>query len=125
MFLDAMNHCGLEFGFLDPGVMYSFVLQHPENRIVIPIISPKIYLVAAYKIYKNAGPTFIKCINIQPHFYKIYKCVGANDANHSCFWCWAFIKFINFTNMRFHFYKFYKYEVSLLQKWNPYDPPYL
>lgn len=53
MFLDAMNHCGLEFGFLDPGVMYSFVLQHPENRIVIPIISPKIYLAAAYKIYKH------------------------------------------------------------------------
>ena len=33
--------------------MYSFVLQHPENRIVIPIISPKIYLAAAYKIYKH------------------------------------------------------------------------
>ena len=51
MFLDAMNYGGLEFSFLDPGVMYSFVLQHPENRIVIPIITPNIYLAAAYKIY--------------------------------------------------------------------------
>tara|TARA_Y100000591_G_C21854102_1_gene713768 strand:- start:1476 stop:2648 length:1173 start_codon:yes stop_codon:yes gene_type:complete len=55
MFLDAMNYCGLEFGILDPGIMYSFVLQHPENRIVIPIISPKIYLIAAYKINNIKG----------------------------------------------------------------------
>ena len=53
MFLDAMNHCGLEFSHLNKKYIYSFVLQHPENRIVIPIISPKIYLAAVYKIYKH------------------------------------------------------------------------
>ena len=53
MFLDAMNSCGLEFSDFDKNIVYSFVLQHPENRIVIPIIKPDIYLVAAYKINQD------------------------------------------------------------------------
>ena len=50
MFLDAMNHCGLEFQHLDKNFIYSFVLQHPENRIVIPIITPTIQLAVVYKV---------------------------------------------------------------------------
>lgn len=50
MFLDAMNYCGLEFQYLDKKFIYSFVLQHPENRIVIPIISPSLYLAAVYQV---------------------------------------------------------------------------
>jgi len=53
MFLDAMNDCGLEFSHMDPSIIYSFVLQHPENRIVIPIITTKLYLVATYRIFIN------------------------------------------------------------------------
>lgn len=34
---------------------YSFVLQHPENPITIPIKSPKLYLVAIYKIMDNCA----------------------------------------------------------------------
>jgi hypothetical protein len=34
---------------------YSFVLQHPENPIVIPIKSPKLYLVAIYEIRDNCA----------------------------------------------------------------------
>ena len=42
MFLDAMNYIGLEFADLNKNYSYSFVLQHPENRIVIPIESPNL-----------------------------------------------------------------------------------
>ena len=32
---------------------YSFVLQHPQNRIVTPFLSPSLYVVAVYKICKD------------------------------------------------------------------------
>jgi hypothetical protein len=32
---------------------YSFVLQHPENHIVLAIQRPKLYLVAVYELFKN------------------------------------------------------------------------
>jgi hypothetical protein len=35
---------------LNPAYCYSFVLQHPENRIVVPFKKPKLYLVAIYHI---------------------------------------------------------------------------
>ena len=50
MFLDAMNHIGMEFEHLDKRLCYSFVLQHPENRIVMPIIEPNIYLIKVYRL---------------------------------------------------------------------------
>ena len=34
---------------------YSFVLQHPENSIIIPIKSPKLWLVAVYEIRDNCA----------------------------------------------------------------------
>ena len=53
MFLDAMNHTGLEFDHLDKSCCYSFVLQHPKNRIVVPIVQPGIILTNKYKIENN------------------------------------------------------------------------
>ena len=53
MFLDAMNHIGLEFEDLDKNCCYSFVLQHPKNRIVVPIKEPAIILTNRYKIENN------------------------------------------------------------------------
>ena len=53
MFLDAMNHIGLEFEELDKTCCYSFVLQHPKNRIVVPIKEPAIILTNKYKIENN------------------------------------------------------------------------
>ena len=50
MFLEACNNAGLEFENLDKDVCYSFVLQHPKNRIVVPFNSTALYLVACYKI---------------------------------------------------------------------------
>ena len=53
MFLDAMNHIGLEFNDLDKSCCYSFVLQHPKNRIVVPINEPMLILTNKYKIVNN------------------------------------------------------------------------
>lgn len=53
MFLDAMNHRGLEFEDLDKYCCYSFVLQHPQNRIVVPVTEPSLILTNKYEIDNN------------------------------------------------------------------------
>lgn len=68
MFLDAMNNTGLEFDHLDKTFCYSFVLQHPKNRIVAPITQPSIILTNKYKIENNQ----VYNNNItSPHFTKL------------------------------------------------------
>ena len=52
MFLQACGNSNLVFDDLSKDYCYSFVLQHPNNRIVIPFIETKLYLVAVYKIDK-------------------------------------------------------------------------
>ena len=48
MFLDACNHVGFEFDNLEKQYCYSLVLQHPKNRIVVPIVNPDIFMVKKY-----------------------------------------------------------------------------
>lgn len=50
MFLEAANENKMEFSILDKKYSYSFVVQHPENRIVVPFKNPQLYLVAVYSI---------------------------------------------------------------------------
>ncbi len=40
---------------LEKGVAYSWILQHPENRIVCPVQKPRAVLVAAYRIHDADG----------------------------------------------------------------------
>ena len=51
MFLEAMIQCRITFDDLMKDYVYSFVLQHPENRIVIPFQKPNLYLVAIYQCH--------------------------------------------------------------------------
>ena len=62
MFLDAISHheaLGEDVDFfssfsdIPKNYCFSFVLQHPNNRIVVPFSEPNIYLVAAYSIEDN------------------------------------------------------------------------
>lgn len=53
MFLEASKETNLSLENLDKEFCYSFVLQHPENRIVVPFKKPELFLVAAYRIYNN------------------------------------------------------------------------
>tara|TARA_B100000674_G_C37892926_1_gene939882 strand:- start:333 stop:1559 length:1227 start_codon:yes stop_codon:yes gene_type:complete len=49
LFLEAMEKSNLEFDMLNKNYSYSFVLQHPENRIVVPFSEMKLVLVALYE----------------------------------------------------------------------------
>jgi len=53
MFLEAAKENNLILENLNRQLCYSFVLQHPKNRIVIPIKKPQLYLVAIYCIDNN------------------------------------------------------------------------
>jgi len=48
MFVEAMNQNGIEFGIFDKDKCYSFVLQHPENRIVVPFAKARLVLTHVY-----------------------------------------------------------------------------
>ena len=50
MFLEAMSAINLSLDSLNKDLCYSFVLQHPDNRIVVPFKKPDLYLVAVYHI---------------------------------------------------------------------------
>jgi hypothetical protein len=50
MFMEAASENKLDINKLETDMCYSFVLQHPENRIVVPFAKPQLYLVGVYKI---------------------------------------------------------------------------
>ena len=50
LFQEACVKCHLDITTLNKELCYSFVLQHPENRIVVPFTSAELYLVAVYRI---------------------------------------------------------------------------
>ncbi len=50
MFLEAMNNQQIEFDHFNKNLCYSFVLQHPDNRVVIPFKTTNLVLTGLYKI---------------------------------------------------------------------------
>lgn len=68
MFLDAMGHVGLDFDMFDKKNCYSFVLQHPKNRIVVSFQAPELYLISVYCItFTEDGNVFkIMNVNVSP-----------------------------------------------------------
>ena len=68
MFLEAMIENNLEFENLNKEYCYSFILQHPDNRIVSPIIKPQLYLAAVYKIMQTDTEIKVKQIISEPEF---------------------------------------------------------
>ena len=73
MFLEACNDSNLEFDMLDKNLSYSFVLQHPNNRIVIPFTENKLYLVACYKINNETSSIDVIDINSIKHLFNNIK----------------------------------------------------
>ena len=54
MFLECMNEANLDFDALQKDCSYSFVMQHPNNHIVLQISEPTLHLIAVYKIDNEA-----------------------------------------------------------------------
>jgi hypothetical protein len=59
MFLEAAKEVNLSLDQLNKDLCYSFVLQHHENRIVVPFNNPDLYLVALYNIKVLDGNTMV------------------------------------------------------------------
>lgn len=53
MFMEACNNNNFNINTLNPKYCYSFILQHPANRIVVPFINAQLYLVAVYEIIQK------------------------------------------------------------------------
>ena len=53
MFLDACKHANLYYKCLPRDYQYSFVLQHPRNRIVLDIKEPTLYLIDVNNIRRS------------------------------------------------------------------------
>ena len=50
MFFETCVKIGFKYEELPKEFMYTFVLQHPKNRIVLPITEAKIYIIGLYSI---------------------------------------------------------------------------
>ena len=63
MFFDTFFGSGLTYEMFDTNYCYSFVLQHPHNRIVVPFTKPSLKLVAVYHIYTKDGDYVVNIID--------------------------------------------------------------
>ena len=50
MFYEAVNACNLNILNLNKSYVYSFVLSHPNNRIITKTTTPQLYLIEVYSI---------------------------------------------------------------------------
>jgi len=65
MFFESCNACNFNLNSLDTKYCYSFLMQHPFNRIVSPIQIPIIYLIKVYHIDNTLFPkVYVKEKNI-------------------------------------------------------------
>ena len=77
MFLDAAHDNNLNLNMLNPQYCYSFVLQHPENRIVVPFKKTAIYLVEVYEIINENNTVIVQCVDIElVKYYSLWSETG-------------------------------------------------
>jgi len=71
MFLEAAKNNNLVLDTLEKDKCYSFVLQHPNNRIVVPFNKPQLYIVALYSINHNKNQIIVNSYDVQEykHFF--------------------------------------------------------
>ena len=66
MFIETYKKSNFNFDLLSTNLCYSFVLQHPLNRIVTPLNTSNLYFISAYKI-NNETFTITKVNNSELH----------------------------------------------------------
>ena len=59
MFMEACLINNINIQTLNPRYCYSFVLQHPENRIVVSFKKPQLFLVAVYEIIQKEDSVIV------------------------------------------------------------------
>jgi hypothetical protein len=71
MFMEAAAENKLDINKLEPELCYSFVLQHPENRIVVPFSKPQLYLAGVYKINNTSNGVTVSYYDVPEyrHFF--------------------------------------------------------
>lgn len=76
MFMDAFEECSLNYDSFNKTHSYSFVLKHPDNRIVTQVNKPSLVLISVYKFIENTvydvtndNSTLIQTIS-KPHTFK-------------------------------------------------------
>ena len=67
MFLEAAKEANLVLDTLAKTICYSFVLQHPENRIVVPFKKPHLYLVRTYEIINDENGVYVNVHNYREY----------------------------------------------------------
>ena len=77
MFLEALKECDLLLDNLEKEYCYSFVLQHPANRIVVPFKNPQLYLVAVYSIFNEQDHVYAKVHNSHD-FRDVFKALNTS-----------------------------------------------
>ena len=81
MFMEACHQNNFNLETLNPVFCYSFVLQHPDNRIVVPFKSPQLYLVEVYEIVQSlvqSSPTEgLTTVDIVPQNLSMVKANGS------------------------------------------------
>ena len=103
MFMDACTENQLFINTLNPNFCYSFVLQHPCNRIVVPFTKPQLYLVEVFQIIQNGDGVKVYTQNI-------------SEVKQYGFW--------NLTTIRFpDMYEFETYS-ELIEKFSSPNTPY-
>jgi hypothetical protein len=75
MFMEAASECKLDIGKLEKELCYSFVIQHPENRIVVPFSKPQLYLVGVYHINNVFNDITVTAYNAQ-EYRKFFSEIG-------------------------------------------------
>jgi hypothetical protein len=71
LFEDCKVSMGLSLDALNPEFSYSFVMQHPSNRIVTAFVKPSLYLIEAYNLEDQ---TFLDTREIIHLFNENIKC---------------------------------------------------
>ena len=103
MFLEAAKENNLILELLNPLYCYSFVLQHPLNRIVVPFKRAKLYLVSMYIIN-----------NVELNDIRVYR-INMND-----------VRSMHWFNANINFPEVYSWEnyTDLITKYASMNTPY-
>ena len=91
MFTEAMTLNNLYLDMLNKQFCYTFVLQHPYNRIVAPISNPQLYLVAVYQII-NVIDEKSNDFNNKLQNVMVYPC-DLEYIKQYGMWTWTGVKF--------------------------------